>query len=377
MILKYLFIILAVIASPFKLMAETIKDSVTFSYSYYSDNVGVEVLSPLIGLQQRLSEKWGLNASIQVDAISAASMRRGSGNVTDTVIMDAVSGASGRGGYDDLRVAPTVSFVYEDDDFLFTFGSYYSNEVDYETIAGFMELSNGFNDANTIITLGGSYETAKWSPIMNRALVDDSKTQRQLNASVMQLINDSAYVQVRGSYIVQDGFLASPYHYLIADGFAQFDRYPDARNSTAVAIQYVGSHFEDTSLHLNYRYYKDDWEIRSHTLEANFYYDMMDNLTLGARGRYYTQDGAEFAKPIGEYSVNDDYIVSDYKYTSFDTVTMGLSCHYKPGFFEDEALGLQLSYDYYSTDDNSYIKNWYGKSSIEADMVTFALTYDF
>jgi len=377
MMFKHFLIILAMLSTPFKLMAETIKDSITMSYSYYSDNVGVEVKSPFISLQRRLNEKWGMTASFQADAISAASMRRGNGNVTDTVIMDAVSGASGRAGFDDLRVAPTVSFTYEEDDLVWNFGMYYSNEVDYETAAGFMEISSGFNDANTVLSLGGSYETAKWEPIINRALDEDSKTQRQINASVMQLLDDSSYLQFRGSYIVQDGFLSSPYHYLIGDDFAQFDRYPDTRTSTALAVQYVTSPAEATSVHVNYRYYEDDWEITSHTLEGNVFYDVMENLTLGARGRYYMQDAAAFAKGLDNYSVDDDYIVSDYKFSEFDTITIGASLHYKPGFFEDEAIALQISYDYYTTDDNAYIKNWYGASKIEAEMVTFALTYDF
>ena len=376
-VIRYFLIVLTILSAPFKLMAETIKDQIAVSYSYYSDNVGVDVYSPFVSLQKRLSEKWGMNASFQVDAISAASMRRGNGNVTDAVIIDAVSGASGRAGYDDVRVAPTLSFTYENEDFVWNFGMYYSNEVDYDTVAGFTEVSSGFNDANTVLSIGASYEEAEWSPIINRDLHDDKKTQRQLNASIMQLLNASSYIQIRGSYIVQDGFLSSPYHYLIEDSFAQFDRYPDSRNSIALAFQYVTELIEDTSMHINYRYYDDDWEIESHTIEGNLYYDVMENLTLGARGRYYTQEAAEFAKPLGSYDVNDRYIVSDYKFTEFDTTTLGVSMHYKPGFFEDEALGLQLSYDYYATDDNEYIQNWYGESKIEADMVTFALTYDF
>ena len=375
MMLRYFLIIITLMVMPLKVLAEAIKDQVVMSYSYYSDNVDVEVLSPFIGLQKRLSAHWGMNASFQIDAISAASMRRGSGDVIDGVIIDAVSGASGRWGYDDVRVAPTLSFTYENEDYSWNIGSYYSNEIDYETYAGFTEVSSGFNDANTILSLGVSYEKAKWDPVINRELSEDTKTQRQINASVTQLIDAESYVQVRASYIYLDGLLSSPYHYSVGAG--KFDKYPDKRNAYAIAAQYVTLLGEKTSMNLNYRYYKDDWEIKSHTLEAQFYYDLQENLTLGARGRYYKQDAAEFVKPVGGYVTSDRYIVSDYKYTEFDSYTIGVSLHYVPDLFGNEGLGIQLSYDKYATDDNDYIKAWYGKSKIEADMLSFALTYDF
>jgi len=378
-VLRYLLIGLTLLAMPLKALAENIKDSFEFSYNYYSDNVGVIVNSPFLGLQKRLGENWGMNFSFQADAISAASMRTGNGHgdVTDTVIVDAVSGASGRYGFDDFRVAPTLSLTYEKDSFSINFGSYYSNEVDYDSIAGFTDLSFSLNDANTILTLGGSYEQAKWTPTTNRLLPTDTKTQYQLNASAMQLLSPKAYIQLRASYINQEGFLASPYHYLITDSFAQFDRYPELRSSFASALLFVGELTERIAVHVNYRYYSDDWKISSNTAEAQIFLDASDTITLGLRARYYAQTKAYFTKELGDYSVNDEFIVSDYKYSAFDTTTLGLSMHYRPEFLTDENLALQVSYDRYLTDENLYIQNWYGEKNIEANLATFSLIYDF
>jgi len=359
-------------------MAEGIKDQMTVSFDYYSDNVDVEVYSPLVALTKRLSEHWGINASFRADAISAASMRNGNGKVKDGVIVDAVSGASGRYGFDDFRVAPTVSLMYEEGDFSANFGSYYSNEVDYDALAGFGSLTYGFNDANTIISIGGSYEKAKWSPTTNRVLYPtDEKTQTQGNASVMQLINPTSYVQLRFSYTYQDGFLASPYHYLVNDTIAQFDRYPESRKAYATALQYVSQVAEDVSINLEYRYYDDDWDMQSHTVTGKVFYNVMDNLMLGASARWYNQSKASFVKNLNEYNYDDAYIVSDYRLTDLETRGAGLSLSYRPGFIEDENILIKMSYDWYETDDNAYIENWYGKSKIEANMATIALIYDF
>jgi len=379
MMFKYSLIILAMVAAPLKLMAENIKDQIVMSYSYYSDNVGVQTYSPFIGLQKRLGEHWGMNVSFQLDAVSAASIRNGNGqNIKDGVIVDAVSGASGRAGFEDLRAAPTLSLMYSNGDFNMDFGSYYSTEIDYDTIAGFGSMSYGFNDANTIISLGGSYEFAQWSPSTNRKLFpNNEKTQVQGNAAIMQHLTPQTYIQLRFSYIQQEGYLASPYRYLISDTVAQFDRYPDERTSYATALQYVSQLGESFSTHLEYRFYSDNWGIQSHTVQGQLLYNVMENLLFGVRGRLYNQTKASFTKNINDYETDDTYIVSDYRLSALATNTVGLSLSYKPGFFDDESVALNFSYDIFQTDDNAYIENWYGETNIQADVLTFALSYDF
>ena len=86
-------------------------------------------------------------------------------------------------------------------------------------------------------------------------------------------------------------------------------------------------------------------------------------------------DGGEVVLHGDAY--DDAYIVSDYRLTNLQTYGAGLSLSYKPGFFEDESVSLEFSYDMYQTDDNAYIENCYGETKIEADMFTFAMSYDF
>ena len=366
------------LSAPIKMVAGSLKDQIAVSYAFYSDNVGVDIFSPAISLQKLLSEHWALNASFAIDAMTAASIRNGNGKVKDGVIVDAVSGASGRYGFDDFRVAPTVSLSYENGDFGANFGSYYSSEIDFDTIAGFGSLNYGFNDANTIVSIGGSYETAKWSPTTNRVLYpSDEKTQVQYNASIMQLINPEHYIQIRYSYIKQEGYLASPYKYLVNDTIAQFDRYPGMRTSYATALQYVGKVSENMSMHLEYRYYADDWDLSSHTVQGQLFYDLMDNLMVGVRARGYVQSKTSFTKKLNDYQVDDAYIVSDYRLTDFASQDVGLSLEYRPGFIDDENLAIALSYDIYQTDKNAYIENWYGESQIKARYGTVSIRYDF
>jgi len=383
-IFKYLFVVVALLLAPLKSMAGSFKDQIAVSYSTYSDNVGVKIFSPAISLQKKLSEHWGLSTAFAIDAMTAASIRNGNGKVKDGVIVDAVSGASGRAGFDDFRVAPTVSLTYENDDFSANFGTYYSGEIDFDTIAGFASVTNGFNDANTIVSIGGSYELAEWSPTTNRVLIgglnDDpsgAKSQVQVNASVMQLINPTSYLQLRYSYINQEGYLSSPYRYLVSDTVAQFDRYPGVRTSYATALQYVTQLGEDFSAHAEYRYYADNWDVQSHTVQGQLFYDLMHNLMIGTRLRVYNQSKSSFTKKINEYEYDDAFIVSDYRLSAFQSIDTGLSLSYRPGFFPDENMAIEMTYDWFTTDENAYIENWYGETQIKAEYATISLSYAF
>jgi len=374
--MQIVWIIIAVLLFPFKLLADSLKDSASITYDYYSDNVGVNVYSPMVALTKKLGEKFALALSYRIDAITAASMRQANGKYKDGVILDSITSASGRNGFDDFREAVTLSASYENDETTLSLGGYTSTEIDYTVYSGFASLAQRFNDANTVFTLGGSYSAEQWNPTIRRALSTTKKGVTSLNASLMQLIDPHRYLQVRVNYIHQAGALASPYHYVVNDSIARFDAYPDLRDSVAAAAQFVTTLGESASMHLIYRYYQDSWQIVSHAPEAKLFYDIADNFTVGVRARYYMQNGAYFSKPIDEYSNEDDYFVSDYRYTPFNAMNYGVSMRWVPELFS-ESIALSLAVNRYESDENAYIKSWYNQDKIEAYFMSFGLDYTF
>ncbi len=375
--MQVVLLLLAVVLFPFRLIADALEESFSVSYDYYSDNVDVQVYSPAFDFRKRLSEYWGMGVSLRLDAISAASIRNGSGRYEDSVVIDAVSGASDRLGFDDFRAAPTLSFVYEKGDFVGSFGAYYSNEIDYNVYSGFMDLTYAFNDANTVLSVGGVYSYEVWTPSTNRYLPTDDKTLYSFSASITQLINPKAYVQLRAEYVDQSGLLSSPYHYLLQDGFAQYDRYPDRRRSFPIAFQYVQQLGDITALNADYRFYSDTWEMTSHTGEVKLMVDLGENITVGVRERLYGQSEVGFIKPLKDVSIDDRYIVSNYKYSALFSSTTGASILWRPSYFEDENVVINLSANYYTTDENAYILAWYGTTKIQAFYTTFGFNYEY
>ena len=378
MMKHYFSLLLGFLLVPLSMIAEVLKEGVDVSYDFYSDNVGVIVNAPVIGMKKMISEKWGVIANLRIDAITAASMYYASGKKSDKVIVDAVTGASDR-PFDDLRVAPDLGFVYESGMSRTDFGFYGSTERDYNVFAVRMSEQLSFNDANTIFSLGGVYSFEKWDPAINRKLDKKAKHVYSVNAALTQLLNPHAYIALNFEYTMQTGMLSSPYRYINTPTYGAFDKYPDRRQSFPVALTYVQQLGEDFATHLSYRFFADTWEMTSHTADAKVYYDVSDSVTLGMRGRYYTQSGVGFIKPLDEYSPDDDpdYVVGEYKYSEFSAYSAGMSLFYRPAFIEDENIVLKMSGNYYVTTDNSYIKAWYGEDNVKAIYSSLSFNYEF
>ncbi|HIP46748.1 MAG TPA: DUF3570 domain-containing protein [Campylobacterales bacterium] len=66
------------------------------------------------------------------------------------------------------------------------------------------------------------------------------------------------------------------------------------RRGYGAVVEYTKAIGDKTAWHSSYRYYHDDWEIDSHTLNNKLYYELNTETTLGTGLRYYDQDAAYF-----------------------------------------------------------------------------------
>lgn len=371
------FLILSFIPAYF-LSAETLKDSVMLSFDYYSDNADVKVYTPSIGIYKKLSEKFQLGAKMRVDAITAATKAYGGSSKR----VDAVTGATPSNHFDEVRYAPSLMGIYNDGDNSATIGGYYSTEPDYKGMAVFANYARQLNDQNTTLGIGVSQSFDKWDPNFKRELPRYNRNEKKIDLSVTQLLSPTLSAQFVYTRLYSDGFLSSPYHYLLSESYAVFERYPSNRTGNAYALRLVKLINEPTSINLAYRYYKDNWDISSHTFNIELYRDIAKELTLGTRYRHYTQSKSGFMKELSGYSMNDEYIAVDYRNSAFNSSTAGLMAIYKPGWKDFTLLDLTKvkikgSVDYYWTSDNDYIKYWYDENRLKAVFTSLSLEYAF
>lgn len=355
-----------------KSYASGLKDSVAVGFNTYSDNADVQVYSPTFALMKTLSKNFLVGVKMRVDAIAAASIKNGG----TPVIVDAVAGASSNANsFDELRYAPTFIMAYEDENNAASGGVYYSSENDYDGKALFFNYVRQLNEQNTAIGIGFSQSADRWEPVFDRALANDYRNEGKVDISVNQLLSPTSSMQFVYSHMYSEGFLSSPYHYLMQDSFVKFENYPDKRTGDAFAIKGVVLLNDTNSMNYSYRYYADDWDISSHTLSTEWLSDFTSSITSGVRLRYYTQTEASFAKDIGTYSLSDDYFAVDYRMSSFDSYDISIPLIYKPSIASPYKISASI--DFYQTSDNDYIKNRYGEDNLQAIFTSFSLEYEF
>ncbi|MCD6260138.1 MAG: DUF3570 domain-containing protein [Helicobacteraceae bacterium] len=351
--------------------ASNLKDSASMGLDTYSDNNDVQVFSPTLSLMKTVSKNFLVGMKMRIDAISAASIKNGGAPTR----VDTVAGASARNGYDETRYAPTFLLAYDDGENAASAGVYYSTENDYEGKAVFGSYVRQLNEENTALGIGISQSFDRWKPVFDRELPKDYRDEFKIDLSINQLLSPTSSLQFVYSYMNSKGFLSSPYHYVLQSDFAKFENYPAQRTGHAFALKGVTLLNNENSMNYSYRYYVDDWDITSHTLNLEWLHDFSSKIMSGLRLRYYTQEGASFAKRVGTYTLEDTYFAADYRMSAFDSFDVGIPLVYKQSVVS--SFKYSMSIDYYQTSNNDYIQNWFDRPNLKAFYTTFRIDYEF
>jgi hypothetical protein len=300
------------------------------NFNGYFDNFNVNILYPSVSLNQKIGSSTRFNGRYLVDAITAASMRTrfdvdGVTSATSRNV-DGVTSASQIGA---SSRAPQTTF----DEVRHEFGAglsrefgrggsasvnaLYSTEHDYssKTLAG--QITYPFAKKNTVVQFGA---VRSWD-----LCFPDTRTWKKrkdvytVSGGLTQALGPMAIAQVDASYTVNRGYLTDPYQVvrvIRGDAFTTYNTSaPDRRVRSAVGTRVNFMMTSSSSLQLGYRYYWDDWKIRSNTVHALVQRHFLEsNLTLGIGLRHYTQSSAYFFKP--QYPAAEPYMTVDSKLNS-------------------------------------------------------------
>jgi len=131
------------------------------------------------------------------------------------------------------------------------------------------------------------------------------------------------------------------------------ERLPDTRLKIAVGGRLNYYLNEMFVLRTYYRYYTDDWGIKSHTASIEVPVKIGSKLTLYPSYRYYTQTAADYFAPYAEHLSTDAFFTSDYDLSEFSANQFGFGVTYTDIFtnFHLGKFGLKsidLKYNAYS-----------------------------
>ena len=289
---------------------------------------GVKADGPALLVRKSVFDKVSLAATYYVDAVSNASI-------------DVVTTAS---PYRERRseYAFSADYVYRDSQL--TFATSTSREPDYTANATSLDISQevfgGMSTVSLGFTRGSDSVRKKGAPEF-----DDQATHWQYRLGVTQILTKSWLMSANVEALSDSGYLGSPYRAARVFGAAVPERNPRTRSARAVKFRVIGDLGSRDSVHADYRYFRDTWEIKAHTAELGYSRYFGDPLLADAFVRYYSQQHALF------YSDNatseTTYISRNRQLSTFTSVGLGAKLAWTarkvPGKYE---VKLNGAYEY-------------------------------
>lgn len=335
----------------------------------FNDNTGTTVQSPALEVIKTLAGQIEFVLRYTLDRVIIPPIR----GLAATPTADAITGASRP--VDDANAA-NKSFAKDRNEFNLGFslpgfsGSYYySTESDYIGRMATVSSNIDFNQKNTNLSGFYSYGWDDISPL--GADTSHTKIAHSANMTLTQALSPVVIVRFGADISLHDGFQSNPYRTVNAGGQILPENHPLQRTRGSVFFK-VNRYFDtETSLNVEYRYYADDWDIKSHTLGFYFHQYFNNKVLIRYRYRYYQQTQAEFYRKT--YPVVQPFMTSDYKLEKFNAHLFGFKIEYKlKDLLKDGLLSFMSS----STLDVKY-ERYFSSNDFTADIFQFGLVFNY
>jgi hypothetical protein len=230
---------------------------------------------------------------------------------------------------EDARTDFLGSISYAGDTSLSTLSGGVSVEDDYTSINFGFNREKSFNQKNTTFSWGLAMNNDTSDPTSTSATPDPKKEHKQagtFSVGFAQVIDRASAIQTSLVYQYSDGYLDDPYKLVSAGGVNRADLRPGTKSQFSWLTRYR-HHFKAAkgSLHADYQFYWDTWDVSSHTFELGWYQTLFDRVTLSPTLRYYTQSGARFYAPFFASTLPADRNASsDYRLSPFGAISYRL-----------------------------------------------------
>ncbi|MDO6720298.1 DUF3570 domain-containing protein [Psychrosphaera sp. 1_MG-2023] len=339
---------------------------------YYGETDRVQAVEVIVGGKKEFEDGHFLDLKFTFDTLTGASA---TGAVAQPNIQS-FTRPSGNGRYTvsanetplddtfkDTRVQLNAQWTQPlKGEYTLSTGAHLSKEYDYLSLGINAGLAREFNQKNTTVSAGLSlgqdtitpegglpiplYEMPHYINSPNgqpnntegsssdfdasRDRSSDSKQIVDLLFGVTQVINRRFITQFNYSYSNVDGYQTDPFKVVSVvdeNGVALNNIYesrPDKRQKNSVYAQ-GKYHLSKSVVDVSYRYFWDDWGIKSNSIDAKYWMPMGKGY-LEPHIRYYQQDEADFYQPfVTRQPEVDSNVSADYRIGKLTGLTLGLS----------------------------------------------------
>ena len=280
------------------------------------DNRRYDVNIRQFRLLSPVGRNWSLGLDLSRETMSGASPW-GTGTGADGEPALIMSGAT----IHDTRTETSLTATRYGEDHSIGLTLTRSEEDDYEAFSPALSGEWTFNDDLASLSVGLSYSNDVVEPTDAAAFGRVSREERRSRSAsvgVSRVIDRSSVAYAGLSVTDHSGYLSDPYKLR--------DVRPEARREWALSVRY--RHFldgPDAALHLDYRYFDDDWGVASHTLHTSWYQNLGAWLQVVPNVRYYSQSEADFYRSVDDFGLPlDVHQSSDFRLSAYGAFTFGL-----------------------------------------------------
>lgn len=327
---------------------------------YYAEKDRVTAIEPVIRARKKLGDEEFLSLRLVIDSLTGASPN----GAIPTNSVQTFTTPSGDRTYTapanetpldtsflDTRYALNAEWEKPlSENLRGVFSLNGSTEYDYTSTGAAATLARDFNQRNTTLTAGVSYNADSVDPVggapvgltaaptaapANKPTLGTglSKNVTEVLLGVTQVINRRTLMQFNLGYGQDDGYLTDPYKILsVVDGVTGdlrgsdpylYEKRPDQR--TRQTFYWKTQHqFTRDVITGVYRYYTDDWGVTSHTADLRYRWEMAGGNYWQPHVRYYTQGAADFYRHSLVAGETPQYASADYRLGEMSTTTFGL-----------------------------------------------------
>jgi len=304
---------------------------------YSEDNDRIRVISRYLGFEKAISNQVVLKAHAVHDAISGA---------TPTGVPADEDGNVPLSNLEDIREAGVIDLDWTHGIHKSTFQYSYSSESDFLSRGYAFSQTSEFNKRNT----GLSYGVSLIDDDVRPSFFETSREKESYDyfLGLSQVLDPNTIVALNYTYGDASGYLSDPYKLvrknteILPNIFLplSFSENRPADRTRDIVFFNVKRFFDGVggSLDFDYRYFTDNWGVRSDTFDIEWYQKIGDNLIIRPKYRYYSQSAARFytldlsgtpLEPGDTIQGLEPFYSSDYRLAKFDTHSYGVKFIYK------------------------------------------------
>lgn len=351
-------------------------DEIDLISSYYWQNGDHSAVTGGIGSEHvtDISNGLDLNLVWLNNKLNKNTLSVGFGFDYHTAASQAWVSATGASKADGTRIYPSLDWTVENDKkgSSFGVGAYYSGEYNYQSLGADLHFSQktadksgefsakfqGYFDEVKLIypsefVPGDTVNVFGDGRHGHRANLQSSpRTTLSGSFSYSQIINPRLQIMFLADVVTQHGYLGLPFHRVYFNtGKDTIEKLPSSRFKLPVGFRLNYFLGDNIIIRSYYRYYADNWGIRSNTAGIEIPYKITPFFSISPFYRFYQQSAAKYFAPYEAHNPTDEFYTSNYEYSKFQSSFFGVGFRIVPpkGVFGIQTFHeLEIRYGHYT-----------------------------